>query len=124
MRVLGPPDPAFAEQRRIHRARNRRERTLVGGGSSSFNYIPGGDPMSKGILEPSVDVRRAQDRFSTKIGWLDSKHSFSFGQHHDPRNTHFGLLLPARAGRTTPSGTVAWPPPDSCVPAKELDMAW
>ena len=45
------------------------------------------------LVTPSVDVRRAADRFATDIGWLDSKHSFSFGQHYDPRNTHFGLLL-------------------------------
>jgi quercetin 2,3-dioxygenase len=41
----------------------------------------------------SIDIRRAGDRFWTKIGWLDSHHSFSFGQHYDPANTHFGLLL-------------------------------
>ncbi len=29
----------------------------------------------------------------TKIDWLDSRHSFSFGSHYDPENTHFGLLL-------------------------------
>ena len=34
---------------------------------------------------PGVDVRRAADRFATDIGWLDSKHSFSFGHHYDPR---------------------------------------
>ncbi len=28
-----------------------------------------------------------------RFGWLDSKHSFSFGHHHDPANTHHGLLL-------------------------------
>lgn len=44
-------------------------------------------------ITPSVDVRRAADRFATKIDWLDSKHSFSFGAHHDRRNTHHGLLL-------------------------------
>jgi len=44
-------------------------------------------------LNPNVDVRRAEDRFKTDIGWLDSKHSFSFGHHHDPANTHHGLLL-------------------------------
>jgi len=27
---------------------------------------------------PAVDVRRAQDRFHTRIGWLDSHNSFSF----------------------------------------------
>jgi redox-sensitive bicupin YhaK (pirin superfamily) len=42
---------------------------------------------------PTVDIRRADDRFKTRIGWLDSKHSFSFSRHHDPGNTHHGLLL-------------------------------
>jgi redox-sensitive bicupin YhaK (pirin superfamily) len=41
----------------------------------------------------SLDVRRADSRFATDWGWLDSRHSFSFGQHYDPANTHFGLLL-------------------------------
>jgi len=44
-------------------------------------------------LTPTVDVRRADDRFKSSFGWLDSKHSFSFGQHLDRRNTHHGLLL-------------------------------
>ncbi len=44
-------------------------------------------------LIPNVDIRRADERFTTRIGWLDSKHSFSFGRHHDPVNTHHGLLL-------------------------------
>ena len=44
-------------------------------------------------LAPQVDVRRADDRMKSNFGWLDSKHSFSFGGHHDPANTHHGLLL-------------------------------
>ena len=44
-------------------------------------------------LGPTVDVRRASDRFVTQIDWLDSKHSFAFGHHRDPHNTHHGLLL-------------------------------
>jgi redox-sensitive bicupin YhaK (pirin superfamily) len=40
-----------------------------------------------------VDIKRANDRFATQLGWLDSKHSFSFGHHYHPSNTHFGLLL-------------------------------
>jgi redox-sensitive bicupin YhaK (pirin superfamily) len=42
---------------------------------------------------PSIDVRRAGERPATRLGWLDSKHSFSFGPHRDPANTHHGLLL-------------------------------
>ncbi|MDQ3789059.1 MAG: pirin family protein, partial [Actinomycetota bacterium] len=45
------------------------------------------------MTHPKIDVRRADDRFSTKIDWLDSKHSFSFGGHYDPENTHHGVLL-------------------------------
>ncbi|MFC7615835.1 pirin family protein [Actinokineospora soli] len=41
----------------------------------------------------TVDIRRAGERFATRIPWLDSKHSFSFGRHYDRGNTHFGLLL-------------------------------
>jgi redox-sensitive bicupin YhaK (pirin superfamily) len=41
----------------------------------------------------TVEIRRADDRAKTKISWLDSKHSFSFGSHYDPSNTHHGLLL-------------------------------
>ena len=42
---------------------------------------------------PAIDIRRGDDRFRTKISWLDSYHSFSFSRHYDPQNTHFGLLL-------------------------------
>jgi redox-sensitive bicupin YhaK (pirin superfamily) len=44
-------------------------------------------------LSPQVDVRRGVDRAATRLDWLDSKHSFSFGQHYDAGNTHHGLLL-------------------------------
>ena len=50
-------------------------------------HDPGGRP------DDHVDIRRADDRFHTEIGWLDSHHSFTFGQHYDPANTHYGLLL-------------------------------
>lgn len=49
--------------------------------------------MALSTLEPQVDVRRSAERAATKIDWLDSKHSFSFGQQWDPANTHHGLLL-------------------------------
>ena len=41
----------------------------------------------------TVDVRRADQRFHTRLPWLDSRHSFSFGHHHDPTNVHHGQLL-------------------------------
>jgi redox-sensitive bicupin YhaK (pirin superfamily) len=49
--------------------------------------------MSSSTLTPDIDIRRAEQRFTSNFGWLDSKHSFSFGHHHDRANTHHGLLL-------------------------------
>jgi quercetin 2,3-dioxygenase len=41
----------------------------------------------------NTEIRRADERFRTRTAWLDSRHSFSFGPHYDPANTHFGLLM-------------------------------
>jgi hypothetical protein len=49
--------------------------------------------LSARTLRPTIDVRRTSDRFVTRLDWLDSRHSFSFGPHYDEENTHFGLLL-------------------------------
>lgn len=49
--------------------------------------------MTSTSVEPTVDVRRADDRFHTRIGWLDSWHSFSFSNHYDPSNVGHGQLL-------------------------------
>src|SRR5215468_11304415 len=49
--------------------------------------------MSHATRPPALDIRRAAERFHTRIGWLDSRHSFSFSSHYDAANTHHGLLL-------------------------------
>ncbi|MHB8327866.1 MAG: pirin family protein [bacterium] len=41
----------------------------------------------------NIDIRLKDTRFHTLSSWLDSRHSFSFGYHNDPKNTHHGLLL-------------------------------
>ena len=40
-----------------------------------------------------LDLRRADSRFHTTLDWLDSWHSFSFAEHHDPTNVNHGLLI-------------------------------
>ena len=44
-------------------------------------------------MPASVEIRRAADRAVTTTAWLKSRHSFSFGDHYEPENTHHGLLL-------------------------------
>lgn len=45
------------------------------------------------MLTPSVRIHRSQSRARDSGGWLESRHSFSFGRQQDPMNTHFGRLL-------------------------------
>jgi quercetin 2,3-dioxygenase len=50
----------------------------------------------------ALDLRPADNRFHTRIGWLDSHHSFSFGEHYDPSNVGHGQLLVLNDDRVAP----------------------
>ena len=39
-----------------------------------------------------IKVRRAEERGAANFGWLDSKHTFSFGHYYDPEHMGFGPL--------------------------------
>lgn len=40
-----------------------------------------------------IEVRRAADRFATSTDWRTTRHSFSFGEHYDPGNVGFAVLV-------------------------------
>jgi redox-sensitive bicupin YhaK (pirin superfamily) len=44
-------------------------------------------------VSATIEIRRAADRAVTTTSWLQSRHSFSFGDNYDPANTHHGVLL-------------------------------
>lgn len=44
-------------------------------------------------MPATAEIRRAAGRAITTTSWLNSRHSFSFGDHYDPANTHHGVLL-------------------------------
>jgi quercetin 2,3-dioxygenase len=39
-----------------------------------------------------ITIRPAHERGSVNLGWLDSRHTFSFGNYYDPNHTNFGPL--------------------------------
>jgi hypothetical protein len=56
------------------------------------------------VTNTSVIHVPAKERLHTEIDWLDSWHSFSFGGHYDPANTHHGLLLVSNDDRVVAGG--------------------
>ncbi len=40
-----------------------------------------------------ITIQRPGERFVTNVGWLNSKHSFNFGEHYSPLHNGHSLLL-------------------------------
>ncbi|MFO0935161.1 MAG: pirin family protein [Gemmataceae bacterium] len=75
-----------------------------------------------------LTLRKGTDRGVTQIDWLDSRHSFSFGEYYDPRHHHYRTLRVINDDRVAAGG--GFPPHPhrdmeilTCILSGELEHA-
>lgn len=51
-----------------------------------------------------ISITRSDDRGAADLGWLDSKHTFSFGGYYNPQKMGFGNLRVINEDRVQPAG--------------------
>ena len=49
-----------------------------------------------------LQIRKSEERGVANFGWLDSRHSFSFGHYYDPKHVGFGPLLVINEDKVAP----------------------
>ena len=67
----------------------------------------GHDPPAEQNEVSLISIRPARERGRTLLDWLDSRHSFSFGDYHDPQHMGFGHLRVINEDRVRPGGGFA-----------------
>src|SRR5947208_11307997 len=58
--------------------------------------------VTYGLIREMLTLRPSAERLRTRLEWLDSRHTFSFAEHYDPRFMGFRALKVLNEDRVSP----------------------
>lgn len=92
--IVGLTAPSLLQSKELVKRKSTYETLME---KIGYNHLPNKETKTMNTV-----LHKAQTRGHANHGWLDSNHSFSFANYHNPERMHFGVLRVLNDDRVAP----------------------